>query len=60
MFDEYHDKLTLLAVKHGFTPVNGLNLVPHDTKYFHDHSVHPADSGFNFFTENLLKAINDK
>jgi len=60
MFDEYHYKLTLLAIKHGFTPVNGLNLVPHDTKYFQDHSVHPADSGFNFFAENLLKAINDK
>ena len=50
-------KLMEIAEKYGFTVVNGMNLVPHDTKYFQDHSVHPADSGFNHYAENLIKAI---
>ena len=60
MFEEYAKKLTELAVCHECTPINGLDLVPHETKYFQDHTVHPADSGFNYYTSNLLKAINDK
>ena len=60
MFDEYAGKLNELTVKYGFLSVNGLSLVPHDTKYFQDHSVHPADSGFNYYASNLQKAINDK
>ena len=57
MFDEYQKELTTLAKKYGFIPVNGLALMPHDTKYHQDHTVHPADSGFNHIAENLLKII---
>ena len=57
IFDEYTGKLMKIVEKYGFTVVNGMNLVPHDTKYFQDHSVHPADSGFNHYAENLMKAI---
>ena len=57
LFDKYSKELTKLAQKHGFIAIDGYNLVPHKTKYFQDLSVHPSDSGFNHYADNLLNAI---
>ena len=40
--------------------ISGLDLVPHESKYFGDGALHPNDEGFNLFFENLYFHIKDK
>lgn len=38
--------------------VNGIDLVPHDTKFFGDLRIHPNDEGFKCYANNLIKELN--
>ena len=39
------------------TLVDGIDLVPHDTKYFADGRLHPNDAGFEYYFQNLWSAV---
>jgi lysophospholipase L1-like esterase len=39
------------------TVVRGFEFVPHDLNYFSDYGLHPNDTGFDHYFENLCKAI---
>ena len=43
-----------------FTVVDGWNLIPHLSAFFHDQILHPNDQGFSLYAENLYKEIQDK
>ena len=43
-----------------FTVVDGWNLIPHLSAFFHDQILHPNDQGFSLYAENLYKAIMKK
>ena len=43
-----------------FTVVDGWNLIPHLSAFFHDQILHPNDQGFSLYAENLYKAIKEK
>ena len=43
-----------------FTVVDGWNLIPHLSAFFHDQILHPNDQGFSLYAENLYCAIKDK
>ncbi len=40
--------------------IDGFNLVPHQEELFADLYLHPNDSGFKHYAENLCKAIKEK
>ena len=40
--------------------IDGFNLVPHQEELFADSYLHPNDSGFKYYAENLCKQIKDK
>ena len=40
-----------------FTVVDGWNLIPHLSAFFHDQILHPNDQGFSLYAENLYKKI---
>lgn len=37
--------------------INGIDLVPHDSKYYQTDGVHPIDSGFEHYVNNLWKKL---
>lgn len=39
------------------TVIDGMTLVPHDTKYYADGRLHPNDAGFEHYFQNLWKAV---
>lgn len=41
---------------HGATAVDGLTLIPHDARYFHD-TVHPTNEGFMHYALNLIPYV---
>ena len=43
-----------------FTVVDGWNLIPHLSAFFHDQILHPNDQGFSLYAENLYKEILKK
>ena len=43
-----------------FTVVDGWNLIPHLSAFFHDQILHPNDQGFSLYAENLYKKIMEK
>lgn len=43
----------------GFYCVDGLELVPHSPEYFIPDVLHPNDTGFKFYAENLIKKIKE-
>ena len=43
-----------------FTVVDGWNLIPHLSAFFHDQILHPNDQGFSLYAENLYKEIMKK
>lgn len=44
------------AERYGFVPVDGARLVPPVRDFYHD-SLHPNDSGFAFYAENLTEFL---
>lgn len=40
------------------TVIRGYDLVPHEPNYFGDLVLHPSDKGFEFYANNLIKAMN--
>jgi hypothetical protein len=40
-----------------FIIIDGLNLVPHEDKYYDESILHPTDEGFAFYSDNLFKII---
>ena len=42
------------------TVISGFDLVPKEEKYFGDLSLHPNDSGFEHYAENLYEKIKEK
>lgn len=40
--------------------IDGIDFVPHDESFYGDFRLHPNDSGFKHYAENLCKAIKDK
>ena len=41
------------------TLISGYDLVPHDSVYFSDEYLHPNDTGFSYYAENLLKKLQE-
>ncbi len=41
------------------TVVKGFDLVPHDSRYFGDGTLHPTDEGFEYYFNNLWAQIKD-
>ena len=40
--------------------IDGIDFVPHDESFYGDSRLHPNDSGFKHYAENLCKAIKGK
>lgn len=40
-----------------FFIIDGLDLVPHNPKYFDDNVLHPTNEGFSFYSDNLYEQI---
>lgn len=40
------------------TVIDGIDLVPHNLKYYQTDGLHPIDSGFEHYTNNLWEKIN--
>lgn len=57
VFDLYRKEQASIACSCGMKVLDGLDLVPHDTRYFQDQSVHPNDAGFLCYCDNILKRI---
>ncbi len=41
------------------TVIDGMTLVPHDTKYYADGRLHPNDEGFEHYFQNLWEAVKE-
>ena len=39
--------------------IDGMNLIPHDSIYYQTDGVHPIDSGFEHYTNNLWKELQN-
>lgn len=48
------------ALNHGFTHIDGYTLVPHSPDYFNDGYLHPNDIGFSYYSENLIKFLQNR
>jgi len=48
------------GIAHGYKIIEGINLVPHVTKFFGDNKIHPNDMGFAEYANNLIKQIKIK
>ena len=51
----------ILAITENFpnvTVIPGVDLVPHDLKYYADSGLHPNDEGYGFYFQNLWPKIN--
>lgn len=46
------------AERFGYTVVDGLSLVPHDTAFFADARLHPNALGFQFYAEHLAEVLH--
>ena len=44
---------------HGFIHIDGYSLVPHVPFYLNDGYLHPSDLGFSFYSENLIKILQN-
>ena len=47
------------ALAHGFTHIDGYSMVPHSPDYFNDGYLHPNDIGFSYYSENLIKFLEN-
>ena len=47
------------AEKYGFTVLDGIDLVPHDTRLFYDGAVHPNDTGFDLYGKSVAEFIKN-
>lgn len=56
-FDECRETIIKAAEALGLIHVNGLSLVPHDSDFFADKTLHPNDLGFSIYAEKLTRAI---
>lgn len=56
-FAEMSEVVSAAAKKHGFTVIDGLKLVPHDTGFYADEYLHPNDLGFAVYSQNLIRHI---
>ena len=45
------------CAKYGYTVIDGLSLVPHDSRYFYDARLHPNAEGFGHYFANLIGAV---
>ena len=52
------DQIRQLALDHGFTFIEGYELVPHNAEYFADGYLHPNDLGFSMYAQNLIKKLS--
>ena len=59
-FDDMCAELKTIIESVGGYAVNGVDLVPHDRKYYgEDICLHPNDEGFEFYANNLYEAVKD-
>ena len=47
------------ALRYGCTVIPGIDLIPHDPAMFSDGKVHPTDTGFDYYSENLIRAFHE-
>ncbi len=59
-FSDYRNLLWREAEQRGFLPIDGTALVPHDSAFFADKTLHPNDLGFGIYAENLTRAMLKK
>ena len=48
------------AAKYGLTLIPGLDLVPHDPKYYYDGRLHPNNEGFDLYAEHLIRELKSR
>lgn len=53
-FEVHCDRIRAAIKRHGFILAEGYDMVPHDIKLYDD-GLHPVDSGFEYFADELLK-----
>lgn len=63
-FQSFHDVVECIlrhtAAYPNVTLIRGIDLIPHDIKHFADYGLHPNDSGFTYYSKNLLAALKEK
>jgi hypothetical protein len=59
-FYELSDELSKIIESVSGYVVNGVDLIPHGSKYYGDGiCLHPNDAGFEFYAKNLYEAVKD-
>ena len=48
------------GARYSMTVIPGIDLVPHEPKYFSDGRLHPNDEGFDFYAERLMAILKEK
>lgn len=56
-FDEYGKKLKEIVRRSAFSLIDGGELVPHDSGYFADKTLHPNALGFYVYAKNLIREL---
>ncbi len=56
-FHEARQIITDEANNYGIIPIDGLDFVPHDSRYFSDGYLHPNDEGMAYYAHNLATAL---
>lgn len=59
-FEDARAQIAKIAAEYGAFVVDGIDLVPHESKYYGDSiCLHPNDEGFEHYANNLYEAIKD-
>ncbi len=56
-FSEHREYMKTEIEKRGYTAIESIDFVPHNTRMFSPDMLHPNDSGFIHYANNLLKYI---
>ena len=56
--DDIRSVIAAEASGHGFTVINGSEMVPHVPEFYADQYLHPNDLGFSIYAKNLVHALD--
>ncbi len=56
-FNEARLFIADIARENGIIPIDTIDFIPHDSKYFSDGFLHPNDEGFDYYFDGLKKEI---
>ncbi len=58
-FEECRRAVAESGEKYGFIHVDGYSMIPNEAEYFSEGGVHPNDRGFEIYSKNLIKALEE-